>query len=36
VVSGLDVVKAIEAVGSRSGAPSEQVAIESVTITEAD
>jgi hypothetical protein len=33
---GLDVVKAIEAVGSRSGAPSEQVTIESVTITEAD
>ena len=36
VVAGLDVVKAIEAVGSRSGAPSEQVVIESVTITEAD
>jgi cyclophilin family peptidyl-prolyl cis-trans isomerase len=36
VVSGLDVVKAIEAVGSRSGAPSENVVIESVTITEAD
>ena len=29
-------VKAIEAVGSQSGAPSEQVVIESVTITEAD
>ena len=36
VVSGLDVVKAIEAVGSRSGAPSENVVIESVTITDAD
>jgi cyclophilin family peptidyl-prolyl cis-trans isomerase len=36
VVGGLDVVQAIESVGSRSGAPSEQVAIESVTITEAD
>ena len=36
VVNGLDVVKAIEAVGSRSGAPSEDVVIESVTITEAD
>jgi hypothetical protein len=36
VVSGLEVVKVIESVGSRSGAPSEQVVIESVTITEAD
>ena len=36
VVGGLDVVKAIESVGSRSGAPSESVVIESVTITEAD
>ncbi len=36
VVSGLDVVKAIEAVGSQSGAPSEPVIIESVTVTEAD
>jgi cyclophilin family peptidyl-prolyl cis-trans isomerase len=36
VVNGLDVVKAIEATGSRSGAPSERVVIESVTITEAD
>ena len=34
--SGLDVVKAIEAVGSRAGSPSEEVVIESVTITEAD
>jgi cyclophilin family peptidyl-prolyl cis-trans isomerase len=36
VVGGLDVVKAIESVGSRSGAPSEDVVIESVTVTEAD
>ena len=36
VVRGLDVVKAIESVGSRSGAPSEPVIIESVTITEGD
>ena len=36
VVKGLDVLKAIEAVGSRSGAPSEPVIIESVTITESD
>ncbi|HUD17575.1 MAG TPA: peptidylprolyl isomerase [Acidimicrobiales bacterium] len=36
VVSGLEVVKAIEAVGSRSGAPSEQVVIETVVVTEAD
>ncbi len=36
VVKGLDVVQAIESVGSRSGAPSEAVTIESVTITEAD
>jgi cyclophilin family peptidyl-prolyl cis-trans isomerase len=36
VVGGLDVVKAIESVGSRSGAPSEPVVIESVTVTEAD
>jgi peptidylprolyl isomerase len=36
VVRGLDVVKAIESVGSRSGAPSEQVVIESVAITESD
>jgi cyclophilin family peptidyl-prolyl cis-trans isomerase len=36
VVKGLEVVEAIEAVGSRSGAPSEEVVIESVTITEAD
>jgi hypothetical protein len=36
VVGGLEVVTAIESVGSRSGAPSEQVMIETVTITEAD
>jgi cyclophilin family peptidyl-prolyl cis-trans isomerase len=36
VVGGIEVVQAIESVGSRSGAPSEQVVIESVTITEAD
>ncbi len=36
VVGGLDVIKAIEAVGSQSGAPSEPVTIESVTVTEAD
>jgi peptidylprolyl isomerase len=36
VVGGLDVVKAIESVGSRSGAPSEPVVIESVAITESD
>jgi len=36
VVSGGDVVKAIEAVGSRSGATSEPVIIESVTIEEKD
>jgi len=34
VVSGIDVVAAIEAVGTRSGDPSEKVFIESVTITE--
>jgi cyclophilin family peptidyl-prolyl cis-trans isomerase len=36
VVKGLDVVTAIESVGSRSGAPSEPVVIESVVITESD
>src|SRR5262249_46201668 len=36
VVKGLETVQAIEATGSRSGAPSEKVTIESVTITEAD
>jgi len=36
VVKGLDVLTAIEAVGSRSGAPSEDVVIQSVTVTESD
>jgi cyclophilin family peptidyl-prolyl cis-trans isomerase len=36
VVKGLDVVSAIESVGSRSGAPAEDVVIESVTVTESD
>jgi cyclophilin family peptidyl-prolyl cis-trans isomerase len=36
VVSGGDVVAAIDALGSRSGKPSEQVTIESVTVDEAD
>jgi cyclophilin family peptidyl-prolyl cis-trans isomerase len=36
VVSGLDVVKAIESMGSRSGTPTEPVIIESVTILEED
>jgi len=35
VVSGLDVVAAIDQVGTRSGAPTETVTIESVTISEA-
>jgi cyclophilin family peptidyl-prolyl cis-trans isomerase len=34
VVAGLDVVSAIEAVGSPGGAPKEKVTIESVTISE--
>jgi cyclophilin family peptidyl-prolyl cis-trans isomerase len=36
VVKGLEVVQAIDAVGTRSGAPQEQVRIESVVIDEAD
>jgi cyclophilin family peptidyl-prolyl cis-trans isomerase len=36
VVAGLDIVAAIDAVGSRSGKPTETVTIESVTIAEAD
>jgi cyclophilin family peptidyl-prolyl cis-trans isomerase len=36
VVAGLDVVAAIDAVGTQSGTPKEQVTIESVTISEAD
>ena len=34
VVAGLDVVAAIDAVGTRSGQPSERVVIESVTVDE--
>jgi cyclophilin family peptidyl-prolyl cis-trans isomerase len=36
VVKGIETVEAIEALGSQSGKPSEQVVIESVTITEAE
>jgi cyclophilin family peptidyl-prolyl cis-trans isomerase len=36
VINGVEVISAIEAIGSRSGNPSEKVTIESVTITEAD
>jgi len=36
VVSGGDVVTAIDAVGTRSGTPTERVVIESVTIEESD
>jgi cyclophilin family peptidyl-prolyl cis-trans isomerase len=36
VVKGTEVISAIESVGSRSGAPSESVTIESVVVTEAD
>ncbi len=36
VVGGLDVVAAIDAIGTSSGKPNERVVIESVTITEAD
>jgi cyclophilin family peptidyl-prolyl cis-trans isomerase len=36
VVSGLETLKAIEALGSRSGKPQELVTIASVTVTEAD
>ena len=35
-VSGLDVVAAIDGVGTKSGTPKERVVIESVTITETD
>jgi peptidylprolyl isomerase len=35
-VAGLDVVQAIDAVGTRSGRPRERVVIESVTISEAE
>jgi cyclophilin family peptidyl-prolyl cis-trans isomerase len=36
VVTGLDVVTTIDAIGTGSGKPKERVTIESVTITEAD
>ncbi len=36
VVKGLDVLTAIEAVGSRSGSPSEDVVINSVVVTESE
>ena len=36
VVKGLDVVAAIETIGSRGGTPTERVVIESVTITESE
>ncbi len=36
VVNGLDVVAAIDAIGTGSGKPREQVVIESVTITESE
>src|SRR5438105_1175095 len=34
VVKGLDVVASIDAIGTKSGTPKEQVVIESVTVTE--
>jgi cyclophilin family peptidyl-prolyl cis-trans isomerase len=36
VVKGLDVVAAIDAIGTGSGTPKEKVVIESVTVTESD
>jgi peptidylprolyl isomerase len=36
VVTGLDVVTAIDSMGSRSGAPTERVVIESMTVEEKD
>jgi cyclophilin family peptidyl-prolyl cis-trans isomerase len=36
VVKGLEVVEAIDKVGTRSGSPTERVVIEAVTITESD
>jgi cyclophilin family peptidyl-prolyl cis-trans isomerase len=36
VISGLDVVAAIDAIGTSSGTPKERVTIESVTIAESD
>jgi len=36
VVAGMDVVQAIDAIGTQSGTPTETVTIQSVTITEQD
>jgi cyclophilin family peptidyl-prolyl cis-trans isomerase len=36
VVSGLDVIETIDAIGTRSGTPTEQVVIQSVTVEEKD
>ena len=36
LVSGRDVVAAIDSVGTKSGSPSERVLIESVVVTELD
>jgi len=36
VVSGLEVIETVDALGSRSGTPTERVVIESVTIEEKD
>jgi len=36
LVSGRDIVAAIDSIGTRSGAPKEKVLIESVTIAELD
>jgi cyclophilin family peptidyl-prolyl cis-trans isomerase len=36
VVAGMDVVAAVDAIGTSSGTPTERVVIESLTITEAD
>ena len=36
VVKGMEVVEAIDSVGTRSGSPTERVVIETVTITESD
>jgi hypothetical protein len=34
VISGMDVVAAVDAIGPSSGTPKERVTIESVTVTE--
>ncbi len=36
VVSGIDVIETIDAIGTRSGTPTEQVVIQSVTVDEKD